>query len=87
MEFIFNYLASPQFTQRVRSMLESFEIMRTDLESEKRAMQKIWAKRQTQLERLTGNMVTVVGELQAIAHDALPELENLEALELEDERI
>jgi hypothetical protein len=85
MELIFNYLASPQFTQRVRSMLESFEGMRTDLESEKRAMQKIWAKRQTQLERLTVNMVTVVGELQAIAQDALPGLERLETLDEVDD--
>jgi hypothetical protein len=85
MEIIFNYLASPQFVQRVRSILESFEVMRSDLESEKRAMQTRWAKRAKQLEQLSGNMVTIVGELQAIAHDALPELEHLEPLELTQE--
>ncbi|MDO8340939.1 MAG: DUF2130 domain-containing protein [Candidatus Woesebacteria bacterium] len=82
MESLYNYLASTQFSQKVRTMLESFESMRSDLEAEKRAMQKIWAKRQTQLERVTGSMVTVVGELQGIAHDSLPELDTIDVLAL-----
>ena len=80
MESLYNYLASTQFSQKVRTMLESFESMRSDLEAEKRAMQKIWAKRQTQIERVTGSMVTVVGELQGIAHDSLPQLDTIETL-------
>lgn len=35
-------------------MLESIETMRADLDAEKRAMQRILAKRQSQIERLTG---------------------------------
>jgi hypothetical protein len=46
-------------------MLEGFVAMRSDLDSEKRAMQRIWAKRQTQIERVTGSMVSVVGEDKA----------------------
>ena len=82
MESLYNYLASAQFSQKVRTMLESFESMRSDLEAEKRAMQKIWAKRQTQIERVTGSMVAVVGELQGIAHDSLPQLDAIETLAL-----
>ena len=81
MEQLYNYLASPQFAQRIRSMLESFETMRADLDAEKRAMQRIWAKRQSQIERLTGSMTSVVGELQAIGQDQLTQLDNV--LELE----
>ena len=81
MELLYNYLSSAQFSQKVRTMLETFESMRGDLEAEKRAMQKIWSKRQTQIERVTINMTTVVGDLQGIAHEALPQLENLETLE------
>lgn len=82
MEQLYDYLASVSFAQKVRTMLESFEHMRSDLEAEKRAMQKIWAKRQAQIERVTGSMVNVVGELQAIAHDQLPQLEAIEQLAL-----
>jgi hypothetical protein len=81
MELLYNYLSSAQFSQKVRTMLEAFESMRTDLEAEKRAMLKIWAKRQTQIERVTTSMTTVVGELQGIAHEALPQLESVEMLE------
>ncbi len=81
-EQLYNYLSSAPFAQRVRTMLESFEAMRSDLEAEKRALQKIWAKRQAQIERVTGSMVNVVGELQAIAQDQLPELEAIEQLSL-----
>jgi hypothetical protein len=84
MELLYNYLASAQFAHKVRTMLESLECMRTDLEAEKRAMQKIWVKRQTQIERSTYSMVSVVGELQAIAQDGLPQLEALEILSLPD---
>lgn len=82
MELLYNYLASAQFAQKVRTMLEAFEAMCNDLEAEKRAMQKIWAKRQTQIERVTGSMVSVVGELQAIAHDSLPQLDVIDQLAL-----
>ncbi len=81
MEQLYIYLSSAQFAQKVRTMLEGFESMRRDLESEKRAIQKIWAKRQTQIERVTGSMVGVVGELEAIAQDQLPQLGSMMALE------
>ncbi len=80
MELLYNYLSSAQFAQRVRTMLESFESMRSDLEAEKRAMQRIWAKRQSQLDRVTGSMMNVVGELQAIAQDSLPQLDSIAEL-------
>jgi hypothetical protein len=82
MELLYNYLASGQFAQKIRTMLESFDAMRNDLEAEKRAMQKIWAKRQAQIDRVTNSMVTVVGELQAIAHDSLPQLDAIDQLAL-----
>lgn len=82
MELLYNYLSSAQFAQKVRTMLESFDSMRVDLEAEKRAMQKMWAKRQAQIERVTNSMVTVVGELQAIAHESLPQLDTIEQLGL-----
>ena len=79
---LYDYLSGASFAQRVRTMLESFEVMRADLEAEKRAMQKIWVKRQAQIERVTGSMVNVVGELQAIAHDQFPQLDAIEQLAL-----
>ena len=83
-EQLYHYMSGPGFSQRVRTMLDSFTAMQNDLNSEKRAMTKIWAKRQTQIDRVMKSMLTVVGELQAISQNSLPELEALETLALPD---
>lgn len=80
-EQLYNYLASPAFAQRMRTVIETFGTMQSELESEKRALQKIWAKRQTQIERALKSMTTVVGELQGIAQESLPELRQIETLD------
>jgi len=84
-EQLYHYMSGPGFSQRVRTMLDSFTAMQNDLNSEKRAMTKIWAKRQTQIDRVMKSMLTVVGELQAISQNSLPELEALETLALPDQ--
>lgn len=80
-ELLYNYLSSPVFAQRMRSVLDAFATMQADLESEKRAFHRIWAKRQEQINRVTISMNTVVGELQGIAQDSLPELVQFDDLE------
>lgn len=79
---LYNYLASANFSQRVRTMLESLQTMQQDLDAEKRAMTKIWSKRQAQIERVTHSMATVVGEIQAISQNSFPELDAMESLQL-----
>lgn len=82
-EQLYHYLSSAAFSQHVRTMLtDSFASMQCDLCSEKRAMTKIWAKRQAQIDRVTRSMLTVVGELQAISQNSLPELDAIETLAL-----
>ncbi|MEJ5999927.1 DUF2130 domain-containing protein [Paucibacter soli] len=80
-ELLYSYLASPTFSQRMRSVFDTFTTMQADLDSERRALTKIWAKRQAQIDRATKSMSTVVGELQGIAQDSLPDLQQLESLE------
>lgn len=81
-EQLYNYVASPAFAQRMRTVIESFATMQSELESEKRALQRIWAKRQVQIDRAMKSMTTVVGELQGIAQDSLPELRQIDSLEV-----
>ena len=83
MELLYNYLCSAQFAQRMRAMVEALECMRTDLDAEKRAMQRLWAKREMQIERASSSMLTVCGELQGIAQDSLPALAEIEVLALD----
>lgn len=81
-EALYNYLCSPQFTQRVRAVVETFVSMQQDLNQEKNAVQRLWKKREAQIERVATNMTGMVGELQAIAHESLPQLNSIDLLSL-----
>ena len=74
MELLYNYICSPQFAQRIKSVVDVFEAMRQDLEAERSAMTRIWKRREAQLTRLSGGMLGVVGDLQGIGEEAVPQL-------------
>jgi hypothetical protein len=80
-EQLYNYIASAPFAQRIRTVFDTVGSMSSELEQEKRAMTRIWSKRQTQIERLSQSMSSVIGEIQGIAHDSLPALNQITTLE------
>jgi hypothetical protein len=55
--------------------------MKEDLEAEKRALTKHWAKRQKQLSQVVKNMAAMYGDIQGISGNAL---QKIEALSLEE---
>lgn len=78
MQVLYEYLVGPQFRQRVDTVVEAFTTMRHDLEREKTAMQRAWAKREKQLERALCGMGGMYGDLEGIAGASMPELPSLE---------
>src|SRR5256885_2233083 len=66
MELVYNYICSPQFTQRVKSVVDGFAAMRQDLEAEKMAVARMFKKRESQLTRMSDGLLGVVGDLQGI---------------------
>lgn len=83
MESVYNYLASTEFRNRVAGIVEAFATMRSDLESEKRAIQKQWAKREKQIDQAIGCTAGMYGDLQGIIGASLPEIEGMRMSELE----
>jgi hypothetical protein len=71
-------MTGPRFRQRVQAIVEAFSCMREDLEREKRAILKQWAKRDEQIDRVMQATVGMYGDLQAIAGKTLQEIEGLE---------
>lgn len=78
MEMVYNYLAGQTFRQRIEAVVESFNNMKDDLDAEKRAMEKIWAKREQQIERIVKNTTRFYGDLQGIIGAALQPIARLE---------
>lgn len=75
---IYEYLTGPRFRQRVEAIVESFSCMQEDLDRERKAIMKQWAKRQEQIERVMGATVGMYGDMQGIAGKSLREIEGLE---------
>jgi len=84
-DLIYNYLGSAQFAQNLRSIFEAFAHMKQDLDREKTAMYKSWKKRDSQLERVAISMSSMVGQIQSIAQNSLPELDKIDQLLLPGE--
>ena len=87
-EMIYRYLTGPRFRHRVEAIVEAFSTMQEDLDKERKAIMKQWAKREEQIERVMGATVGMYGDLHGIAGKSLQEIEGLElrALSYEKER-
>jgi hypothetical protein len=75
MEAVYDYVTSPQFAQKLKAVLESFQRMREELEAEKNQTQQRWARREKQLEAGKAALLGVGGEIQGLAQQDLPQLE------------
>ncbi len=78
MELVYQYLTGPRFRQRVQAIVEAFSSMKEDLDKEKKAITKQWAKREEQIERVMQSTVGMYGDLQGIAGQTIQEIEGLE---------
>lgn len=78
MEVIYKYLSGSEFRQRVEAIVESFVSMKEDLDTEKRAMEKSWSKREKQIERVIQNTAGMYGDLQGMFGASLLEIKILQ---------
>jgi hypothetical protein len=77
LELLYRYLSGIEFRQRVEAIVEAFERMRDDLDQERRAAERQWAKRVKQIESVTFNIAGMYGDLQGLV-PTLPSIARLE---------
>ncbi|MGB9166902.1 MAG: DUF2130 domain-containing protein, partial [Rhodomicrobium sp.] len=78
MEAMYQYLTGPRFRHRVEAIVEKFSEMQGDLEKERKAMQKAWAKREQQIRGVIDATAGMYGDMQGIAGRSLQEIEGLD---------
>ena len=81
MEVVYNYLSSAEFRNRVAGIVEAFATMKNDLDAEKRAIERQWAKREKQIEQAVRATAGMYGDLQGIIGATLPEIEGMDLLQ------
>jgi hypothetical protein len=78
MQLVYQYLTGPSFRRRIEAIVEKFSDMQADLDREKKATIRLWAKREAQIHGVIESTVGMYGDLQGIAGRALLEIEGLE---------
>jgi hypothetical protein len=81
MELLYHYLTSNEFVQNIKRIVENYDEMINQLNSEKKAMQKIWAIREKQIWVVQENVSALFGSIKGIAGNSL---ETSGVLELPD---
>ncbi|MCH7641542.1 DUF2130 domain-containing protein, partial [Patescibacteria group bacterium] len=74
LEFLYDYLQSDSFRHRFESFAEGVSEMQNDLDYEKRAMERVWKKREMQIKKTLLNAARMYGELQGVMGNALPDI-------------
>ena len=78
MDLLYDYLTSSTFRMQIEAIVEGFTQMKSDLESEKRSMQRIWKQREKQIEKVVTNTIDMYGSVKGIAGNAIQSVKALE---------
>ncbi len=88
MDMLYTFLTGNTFRMQVEAIVEGFTQMKSDLESEKRSMQRIWKQRDKQIEKVITNTIDMYGSIKGIAGNAIQSVKSLELPgEIDDEEI
>jgi hypothetical protein len=78
MAVVYQYLTGPRFRHRIEAVVERFSDMQADLDRERKATMRLWAKREEQIRGVVEATAGLYGDLQGIAGRTLQEIEGLE---------
>ena len=78
MGMLYTFLTGNTFRMQVEAIVEGFSQMKSDLESEKRSMQRIWKQRDKQIEKVITNTIDMYGSIKGIAGNAIQSVKALE---------
>ena len=77
MEMMYSFVTSEAFSSRIHAIVEGFSNMKSELDQEKRAMNRIWSRREKQIDKVIENTVSLHGSIEGIAGKSFPDLEIL----------
>ena len=78
-DVIFNYITSQEFAMHIKAVVSAYKQMQEDLDTEKRSMQRIWKKRETQIHKVIGNVTDIYATIEGLvgSQKVLPDIEPL----------
>ncbi len=83
MEVMYNYLTGNEFRDKVEGIIESYDLLREDIEREKRWYQAKWSRQEKIIGKIIGNTSSMYGDLKGVIGHDLPQIKTLELPEPE----
>ncbi len=77
MEMLYKYLSSQEFTWKIQMMVDVFSNLKSGIDTERRAMERNWKRREKDLERATFAITGMYWELESLMWQELPWSEKL----------
>ncbi len=86
-DVIYNYITSQEFAMHIKAVVSAYKQMQEDLNSEKRSMQRIWKKRETQIQKVMGNVTDIYATIEGLvgSQKVLPAIEPLSLESIADD--
>lgn len=78
MHMLYDFLTGNEFRHNVEAIVEGFTSMQNDLNTERRAMESIWKKREKQIEKVLLNTTHMYSSIKGIAGNAIADIKYLE---------
>ncbi|MCH2235440.1 MAG: DUF2130 domain-containing protein [Crocinitomicaceae bacterium] len=78
MHMLYDYLTGNEFRHQVEAIVDGFTSLKSELDREKRAMQKIWKDREKQIEKVIMNTIDLYGSVKGIAGSSVKKISSLE---------
>jgi len=75
---LYRYLTSSEFKMDMEAIVEGFTDMKSDIDSEKKSFNRMWKKREKQLEKIMLSTVSMYGSLQGISDNSIDTIKGLE---------
>ena len=75
---LYNYLTSNEFQSQLGAVVEAYKQMGEDLDAEKRAVQRLWKKRENQIRKALDGLAGMYGAIEGIAGNAIQPPASLE---------
>ncbi len=78
MGMLYDFLTSNEFSLQIEAIVDGFSQMQTDLDTEKRAMTRLWKQREKQIQKVLLNTTEMYGSIKGIAGNAVQSIPTLE---------
>lgn len=78
MVMLYNFLSGTEFRMQMEGIIEGFQQMEIDLNTEKRAMMRCWKQREKQIQKVINNTVNMYGSIKGIGGNVVQTIELLE---------